>query len=177
MTGGWRRRLLGGDRRGLAAIEFALIAPILVTAYVATAEVSLAIIAYRKLGLSAAVAADLASHSSRIDAPTVRGIFEATAAVMAPFDAGTLVQRLSGIVVAPDGSATVDWSMAAGIDPLAAGSPVTLPPGLVVAGEGVVMAEAWFDYVSPMTFTLPGIGRFADVHFVYPRFNDRVLWE
>lgn len=165
------------DRRGLAALEFALIAPILVTAYVATTEASLALMASRKLSISASVAADLASHSDSINAQTVEGIFTATAAMLEPFDATTLIQRISAIVVEPDGTARVDWSRGSGVEALEAGSVVVLPAGLVVADEGVVMAEAWLDYVSPMAFSLPGLRQFSETHFVYPRVNDRVIWE
>lgn len=168
---------LAADRRGLAALEFALIAPILVTAYVATTEASLALMANRKLSLSASIAADLASHSDSINAQTVDGIFTATAAMLEPFDATSLTQRISAIVVEPDGTARVDWSRGSGVDALAPGSVVALPAGLVVADDGLVMAEAWLDYVSPMAFSLPGMRQFSETHFVYPRVNDRVLWE
>lgn len=168
---------LGHDRRGLAALEFALIAPILVMAYVATAEASLALMAQRKLSLSASIAADLASHSATINAATVAGIFTATTAVLDPFDASTLTQRLTGIVVDPDGVARVEWSVGAGMEALAVGSLVTLPANLVAADEGIVMAETSLDYASPMAFTLPGTRQFSETHFVYPRVNDRVLWE
>ncbi len=171
------RHLLGGDQRGLAAVEFALLAPLLVTAYVATAEASLALIAQRKLSLSASIAADLASHSSTINAATVNGIFEATAAVLEPFAADGLVQRLSAIVVDPDGTARIAWSVGNGITAHPVGSPIVLPANLVDVDEGVVMAEAWLDYTSPMAFTLPGTRQFSQTHFVFPRVNDRVLWE
>jgi Flp pilus assembly protein TadG len=173
---GWCRRLVT-DRGGVAALEFALVAPILAVAYVATAEASLAIMAQRKLALSASIGADLASHSRTINAQTVNGIFRATTAVLEPFDAGTLTQRITAVVVDPDGNAVVDWSVGAGIAPLARGAVVALPAGLAVADEGLVMAEAWLDYRSPMAFTLPGTNRFVETHYVYPRFNDRVLWE
>lgn len=172
-----RRPGLAGDRRGVAALEFALVAPILAVAYVATAEASLAIMAQRKLALATSIGADLASHSRTINAQTVNGIFRATTAVLEPFDAATLTQRITAVVVDADGNAVVDWSVGAGIDRLAAGSVVALPAGLVVAEEGLVMAEAWLDYRSPMAFTLPGTNRFVETHYVYPRFNDRVLWE
>jgi Flp pilus assembly protein TadG len=171
----WRR--LGSDRRGLAALEFALIAPILVMAYLATAEASLALMAQRKLSLSASIAADLASHSATINVQTVNGIFAATTAVLDPFDATTLAQRLTGIVVDPGGVARVEWSVGAGMEALVIGSEVALPANLVVADEGIVMAETALDYASPMAFTLPGTRQFSETHFVYPRVNDRVLWE
>jgi Flp pilus assembly protein TadG len=171
----WRR--LGGDRRGLAALEFALIAPILVMAYLATAEASLALMAQCKLSLSASIAADLASHSATINVQTVNGIFAATTAVLDPFDATTLTQRLTGIVVDAAGVARVEWSVGAGMAALATGSEVALPAILVAADEGIVMAETSLDYASPMAFTLPGTRQFSETHFVYPRVNDRVLWE
>jgi hypothetical protein len=88
-----------------------------------------------------------------------------------------LTQRVTAIIVDDDGIARVDWSVGAGIEGLAAGSPVAVPAALMIANEGLVMAEAWLDYVSPVPFALPGLRRFSERHFIHPRVNDRVLWE
>jgi Flp pilus assembly protein TadG len=174
---GLRRRLAAMGEGGLAAIEFALVAPLLIIIYLGSAEVTMALMAYRKLGNAAVIAAELASHSPTIDATTASRIQQAATASLAPFDATNFDQRLTAVVVDAGGVARVEWSVGDGAVALAAGSVVTVPADLSVPDEGIVMAEAWLDYASPAAFAIPGNWRFTQTHFVYPRINDRVLWE
>lgn len=171
------RRFLVTAQSGLAALEFALVAPLLMVLYVATAEVSLALMASRKLSLSTAAMAELTSHSGTIDAETVTNILATSRAMLEPFEATGLTQRLSALVVDADGIARVAWSVGAGIEAHPAGAAVEVPSHLRAPDEGLVMAETSFDYVSPMAFTMPGLQRFSEVHFIYPRLDDRVQWE
>jgi len=171
------RRFLVTAQSGVAAMEFALVAPVLMVLYVATAEVSLALMASRKLSLSTAAMAELTSHSGTIDANTVADILVASRAMLEPFDAMTLTQRVSALVVDADGVARVAWSVGSGIEAHPAGAAVEVPSHLRAPDEGLVMAETSFDYVSPMAFTIPGLQRFSEVHFIYPRVDDRVQWE
>ena len=56
------RHILGrfaGDRRGVSAVEFALLAPLMITLYVGCAEVSDGVGADRKVSLTAAALANL----------------------------------------------------------------------------------------------------------------------
>jgi len=172
-----RQHLAAMGQGGLAAIEFALVAPLLIIIYLGSAEVTMALMAYRKLGSTAVIAAELASHSPSIDATTADRIQQAATAALAPFNAADLDQRLSAVVVDAGGVARVAWSVGDGADALVVGSVVDVPADLSVPDEGIVMAEAWLDYASPTAFGIPGNWRFAQTHFIYPRINDRVLWE
>lgn len=171
------RRFLFAAQSGVAALEFALVAPVLMVLYLATAEVSLALMADRKLSLSTAAMAELTSHSGTIDAATVATILQASRAILEPFDASSLTQRVSALVVDSDGVARVAWSVAAGVEALAGGAAVDVPVYLRRPGDGLVMAEARLDYVSPMAFTMPGLRQLGDIYFIYPRLDDRVQWE
>lgn len=172
-----RQRLGAMGQGGLAAVEFALVAPLLIIIYLGSAEVTMALMAYRKLGSAAIIAAELASHSPSIDATTAGRIQEAATAALAPFNAADLDQRLTGVVVDAGGVATVAWSVGDGAVALVVGSVVDVPADLQVPDEGIVMAEAWLDYASPTAFGIPSSWQFTQTHFVYPRINDRVLWE
>jgi Flp pilus assembly protein TadG len=174
---GTLRRFLCGAQSGVAALEFALVLPFLIILYLGTAEVSIALMASRKLSLSTAAMAELTSFSGTINAATAANILEASRAMLEPFDATSLTQRVSALVVDADGVARVAWSVGAGIEGLAAGTAVDVPADLRVPDEGLVMAEAQLDYVSPMAFTMPGLRQFSELHFIYPRLDDRVLWE
>jgi Flp pilus assembly protein TadG len=51
-------------RRGLAGLEFALLAPILLTLFAGTVDVSSALLTYRRMGIAAAAVAEIASTGS-----------------------------------------------------------------------------------------------------------------
>jgi len=174
---GTLRRFLGTAQSGVAALEFALVAPVLIVLYVGTAEVSLALMANRKLSLSTAAMAELTSHSGTINAATAANILQASRVMLEPFDASSLTQRVTALVVDANGIARVAWSVGAGVEALVGGSAVDVPVYLRRPGDGLVMAEARLDYVSPIAFTMPGLRQLVDIHFVYPRFDDRVQWE
>ena len=69
-----RQHLAAMGQGGLAAIEFALVAPLLIIIYLGSAEVTMALMAYRKLGSAAVIAAELTSHSPSIDATTMYSV-------------------------------------------------------------------------------------------------------
>ena len=52
----------GGDERGISAVEFALLLPLMVTLYLGTVEVSQGVAIDRKVTLTARTVADLASQ-------------------------------------------------------------------------------------------------------------------
>jgi len=169
-------RCLWRAREGIAILEFALMAPVVILLYLGTVEVALAYSAHRKTAAVAALAASLAAHEETIDARTAGQVLDAARAALEPVDAATLGQRLSAVAIDADGNASVTWSVAMGADRLPAGSAVTVPPALLLPGESVVMAETWLDYVSPLVLTLPGTRAMHHEHFVYPRLNDHVDW-
>ena len=70
------------DEKGIAAIEFAFIAPIMLFMYFGMAEVATAISVDRKVSHSANVAGDLATQSETISAAEMTEIMTATMLVM-----------------------------------------------------------------------------------------------
>ena len=67
---------------GVAAIEFALIAPLMIALYVGLAEVSLLVTADRKVSHSSSVTGDLVAQFETVDSTDMEDIFGATLAVM-----------------------------------------------------------------------------------------------
>ena len=77
-------RRFGRDGRGVSAVEFALIAPLLVTIYFAGIEVTTAVAVDRKMTLVAHTVADLVAQSSSITNSEMTDILNAAAAVSSP---------------------------------------------------------------------------------------------
>lgn len=70
------------NRDGVAAIEFALIAPIMIALYIGLAEISLLVTADRKVSHAASVTGDLATQVETLDNLEIENILQATIAVM-----------------------------------------------------------------------------------------------
>lgn len=78
---------LDGDNRGVAAIEFALIAPIMISFYFGLSEISMAISADRDVTHGASVAGDLATQATELDRLDIEDIMNATIEVLNVRDA------------------------------------------------------------------------------------------
>ena len=70
------------NREGVAAIEFALIAPIMIALYVGLAEISLLVTADRKVSHATSVTGDLATQVEALDTVEIENILQATIAVL-----------------------------------------------------------------------------------------------
>ena len=110
---------------GIAAVEFALILPLLLVLYFGSIEVTQAVRASRKVDLVASALANLASQQSTCSAGSTpclteadmtgsNGIFTAAAAIMAPFDTTTLQMTISQVTISTYNTALiakVDWTV------------------------------------------------------------------
>ena len=70
------------NKDGVAAIEFAFVAPVMIALYIGLAEVSLLISADRNVSHAASVTGDLATQEENLDPTEVEDIFNATLAVL-----------------------------------------------------------------------------------------------
>ncbi|HEY8565127.1 MAG TPA: TadE/TadG family type IV pilus assembly protein [Beijerinckiaceae bacterium] len=84
---------------GLAAVEFALILPVMIALYFGMAEVTVGIIQDRKLDLVARAVADLPGRAGTMDDATMKTIFAAAANIMAPYDTSKVKITVTSVVV------------------------------------------------------------------------------
>ena len=93
------------DQRGVSAVEFAMLLPLMVTLYLGTVEVSQGVSINRKVTLTARTVADLASQVSSINNTEMTNMLNAASAVVSPFPANQL--RVTVSAVCPRQAATV----------------------------------------------------------------------
>lgn len=162
---------LAGDRRGVSAIEFALLAPVMIAFYFAVAEFCQAYMAQKRTGHAASMVADLVSQTNAVTTGELDDIFGIGDLVMAPFDPASLTQRVSSVTRGADGVAKVGWSRAEGpgITKRATGSIVTIPAGLIANGESIVMSETGYYYESPVKYVLKEATHFENTFYLRPR--------
>jgi Flp pilus assembly protein TadG len=149
--GKWWRRW-SRDGRGVAAVEFALTAPVLIVAFLGTYEGFQAAAAYRKLSSTTTEMANVVSQYTTMSASDVATVTGASAQIMAPYATSNLSIVLSEITTDTKSNATVTWSQAYnGGAALTAGSSFTLPTSLKTASTSYMLVQtsyAWAPLVS-----------------------------
>ncbi len=151
--GMWRRvRAFPLATAGVAAVEFAMILPVMLLLFLGMSEVTQGVNINRKVTILSRTIADITSRSSDgIDNAQMEEIFDAAVSVMAPFDTSRVAMRVSSVVVEDDGGPVgkVCWSDGRDMTPLAADSTVNIPAGFDIPGTSFILAEVG-DVYSPM---------------------------
>lgn len=155
-------RTLRRNKEGIAAVEFAMVVPIMFFMFVGSIEFSQAITVDRRVTQTASATADLISRapSEGMSAAQVDRDLAIIGQLMAPYDATALIVNIISIKAVPvPGNPNavnyvVDWSRDnRGGTPYARGAPAPfgMPAGLLVAGESVIVGHAIYNY-SPLIF-------------------------
>lgn len=158
------------DDSGLSALEFAIIAPVMLTSLLGAVEVSNGMLADRKVTLVTSTIADLAAQDKNITNAEMNDIFAAGAAVMYPMGAAPLRMRISSVVAdATSGATTVAWSSSTNMPARGAGTPITVPTGMVPNGGSVIFAEVEYLYTSAIGEFLTSGVTVKDKFYLRPR--------
>lgn len=162
------------DKRGVSAVEFALLLPLMLTMYLGTVEVSQGIGASRKLSLTTRAVADLVSQVSSINNADMTNSLNAAATVMAPYSSSNLKVRVSSITIDSTGRATVAWSEQLNSTTRATGSTITLPTALNVANSSLIFSEVEYNYKPTIGYIISGTLTLKDQIYMRPRLSDKV---
>lgn len=163
-----------GDERGVSAIEFAMLAPVLIAFYMGMTEFCQGFMAQKRMGHVSAAVADLIAQEETVTAATIDDIFDIGGLIMKPFPTASLHQRVSSVTRA-GGVDRVDWSRGDGMTARSVGSTLTLPADLVDDGQSVIVAEVTYDYDSAADYLMPGLTRFAHTYYLRPRTVDKTI--
>ena len=191
-VGIWARSLTGTRHRainedGTAAVEFAMLAPIMITLFFGVFESSLALICRADVSLMAGTAADLISQANTVNTADVSNIYDAAGTILYPYynpanGSAKPTIRLTSVI--DDGSGAVGQNQLTGtvawtctqagsgtLTPAAMtpGSTVTLPQALMTAGGSVIIAEIAYKYDSPTTKVITGTINFTNNFYTKPR--------
>lgn len=147
LPGLWRR--FRRDRRGVAAVEFALVVPVMLVLYIGASDATLAITASRKLKATTNATADLVAQDASTTKSAIASQLQIARALMQPLDSTKVQIVLSSILIDDKGKATVDWSRAtSGATARAKGANFQLPPSLTgQTSRAFVVAEASYSYM------------------------------
>ncbi|SRR5712691_8128350 len=173
---------LGSDQRGVSAVEFAMLLPMMLTLYLGTVEISQGVGIDRKVTLTAHTVADLAAQVTSISSSDMSSILNASSQVIMPYDASKLKVTVSEVDIDANGNATVGWSCTLGGSALhAKGAAVTLPPALAIKNSSLIWGEVSYSYQPPVGqeilkwLGLPsGTLNLSDQIYLAPRLSQKV---
>ena len=175
------RRLVGwagkfaADRRGVSALEFALILPVMLVLYFGSVELGDALSINRKVTHITSSLSDLVTQSKTITNTDMDNILDAAESIIIPYDVGTLKMTVSGISIDAQGIATVAWSDTRNGTALTAGSTYSgLPDGVNQASTFLVTAQVSYDYTPTIGYILTGTYTLQDQFYLRPRASSTV---
>ena len=192
----WRRlrrstRALHRDHRGVAAIEFAMIFPLMLVTFFGTVEFCSAVAIDRKVTLIARTVSDLTSQAaSTVDSNALTGIFTYGLLIITPYPSTPVKAQVSEIYVDSTGKAKIQWSQGAVIttsnsatlttSTRNAGDDVTtvVPPALLIKKTYLIFSEVKYQYVPVVAWGMmanTGIA-LSDVSYTRPRQNTCITY-
>jgi Flp pilus assembly protein TadG len=162
-------RQFSAARKGVAALEFAILLPMMVFLLLGSVDLIDALETNRRAENVAASLADVVARDTEISNSEVTGLWSAVSVLTYPGSDTPMSERITSILVNAAGTtATTVWSEGHnGMSPRAANSTITLPAQMMTANTGVIMAETTYHYQSPMSFLFSGTVDFT--HTVYRR--------
>lgn len=156
------------DRAGTAAIEFALVLPILMTLLLGTYEGTQALLAYMKLVSASQTVADLVTQQQQVASSDFPNFYVAGQLVMSPLPGGVLGVAITNVTVDSSGTASVLWhEECGGITPIS--NAVTLASGYAGKSESVIIVQANYAYTSLLHYVMPSAITLTQISYSKPR--------
>lgn len=167
---------LSGDCRGIAAVEFAMVVPLMLVLFFGTVEFSTGLAIDRKVTIMARTLSDLTSQNTSVTDTQLTNIFNASTGIMTPYDATPVKSTISELYVDPTTKiARVQWSK--GAAPRGAGSTVPIPAALQVGGTYLIYGEVSYKYVPVVGYVMAKAGiDMSDFTYTRPRQSSCVMY-
>jgi Flp pilus assembly protein TadG len=169
-----RLRRLARDQRGVSAVEFAMLLPLMITLYLGGVEVSQGISIDRKVTLTARTVADLVSQVASINNSGINNVLTASSAVLAPYPVEKAKVTVTVVSIDANSKVTVSWSDSLNGTARAKGATVTIPSALVVPNTSLVWGEAEYSYKPTIGYVITGTMNLKDQIFMRPRLSDSI---
>ena len=156
-TGIWRKAIrFWSDRRGIAAVEFALIMPLLLIMYFVTMEASQAIETSKKVSRIGSMVADLITQQPTIVKADIDAIMQIGIVTLQPYNRSTPSITVTAIQVTTDATPLVQvvWSRKL-VNGVASAGPTTttVPATLRVGGTFLIRVDSNLGYTPVITWS------------------------
>ncbi len=171
------------DTNALAAVEFAMILPVLLVLYIGSVEVTQAISVNRKVTHLASSVADLVTQTRSVSSSEMTDIFTAATPILNPYDTAPVKAVVAAVDIDGNGQAKVAWSVAHNSQPYAQNSPppVTIPAELLVPNTQIVIGQVEYKLETTFSgFMKDLIGKssydFDEIFLLKPRLSDKITY-
>lgn len=142
-------------KKGVAAVEFAMVVPIMFLLFVGSVEFSQAITVDRRVTQVASSTADLVARERSITTSDVNGIMDIVNHLMSPYDPTklklTLLNVYSSMTSASDTKVCWAYNHNGGVNTYSQDQTYSLPAGILEAGNSVIITEVRYNY-EPLIF-------------------------
>jgi Flp pilus assembly protein TadG len=174
-------RRFAASARGIAAVEFALVSPMLLLLLLGSIDAGRAVAIYMKVRSATYVVDSIANQYSAIQDTDMQTILGATSKVLSPYPSAPVVVVISQVKVVTGGAATVTWSDTLNGTARAVGSSVSIPANLAVPTPPynastcsaypcyLVLGEVRYTYTPMFGYFIAGAITLSDKLYVTPR--------
>jgi Flp pilus assembly protein TadG len=157
------------DRCGVAAIEFAILLPLMLALYLGCVEITNGVAIQRKVTLTARAVADVASQFTTIASSDMTNILNAAPDIIVPYQSSPLTAVVSELSINAQGQAAVVWSSSYNGTARTVGSTVSIPTNLAIANTYLILGEAQYAYAPGFAHSVVGNMTLSDAIYMRPR--------
>ena len=154
---------------GLAAVEFAFLAPVMLLMFFGTVELSAALDCRARVNTVASTAADLVAQETSVSSSDMANVFAALNSIIYPYSTTPAKIVISSLTYNTSTTGIVAWSDAQNATARTVGTSVTVPTGLMSSGGSVILAEITYTYSSPTTQFLTNAVSMTNTFYERPR--------
>jgi Flp pilus assembly protein TadG len=156
------------DRRGVSAVEFALVAPVMIALYFGCVEISDGVAVDRKVSLTSATLANLVAQSTALTSTDMTNIFDASTAIVQPYSSSNLKMTVSCLSIDASKNVTTKWQATKNGG---TGMSVSVPSDLKVANSQLILAQVSYAYKPIVGYSITGTLTLSDQMFMMPRIS------
>jgi len=169
-----RLRKFRSDCRGVSAVEFAFILPVMLSLYLGGVEVGDGFAIDTRVTLVARSLTDLATQYVTIDNQDMSNILNASATIIAPYASANITATVSEVTTDNNGNGTITWSDSLNGTARTVGSAITLPASLKIPNTTIILGEVSYNYNPALGYAITGTIKMSDSFYMLPRLSNSV---
>ncbi len=178
----------GNDRRGVAAVEFAFILPLMLTLMLGMIDVSSGVAIDRKVTLTARTLSDLVSQGTKVSSTDISNFFKMGSAIMTPYAVtpATMTQKISAVSIDASKKAKVVWSYSGAVNGASSVTVTTgyakdtvittIPADLLVANTQLIWSEVTYTFTPITGYIIKTNVPLSEDCYTRPRQSDTVTY-